>query len=158
MVNSSWSTMKTKYLFSKQAGLIDASTLFVDVYIGRSVQDQRDLHFLQCLVERSSDYYLVRYDNSVADYLNQVETSLQDELNDHRFRLLRCMMSSAKLRRLLKSGRYDNYAQIFYSATLGCRRMSFSANSVYHCAINRADASILQSAHVKNLSQERRSA
>lgn len=150
--------MKTKYLFSKQAGLIDASTLFVDVYIGRSVQDQRDLQFLQCLVERSSDYYLVRYDNSVATFLNQVETSLQDELNDHRFRLLRCMMSPAKLRNLIKTGRYDNYAQVFYSATLGCRRMSLSANSVYHCAIYRADMSILQSAHVKNLSQERRSA
>ena len=158
MVNSSWSTMKTKYLFSKQAGLIDASTLFVDVYVGRSVQDQRDLQYLQSLVERSSDYYLVRYDNSVAAFLNQIETSLQDELHDNRFRLLRCMMSSAKLRRLLKSDRYDDYVRVFYSATLGCRRMSLSANSVYHCAIYRADMGILQTAHVKNLSQERRTA
>lgn len=150
--------MKTKYLFSKQAGLIDASTLFVDVYVGRSVQDQRDLQFLQSQVECSDDFFLARYDISVTNFYNQVECSLRDELRDPRFRLLHCQMSVAKLRRLLKSGRYDEFSKTFYQATLGCRRMSLSANSVYHCAINRADASLLQSAHVKNLSQERRSA
>lgn len=158
MVISSWSTMKTKYLFSKQAGLIDASTLFVDVYVGRSVQDLRDLQFLQSLVECSDDFYLARYDISVTNFYNHVECSLRDELRDPRFRLLHCQMSVAKLRRLLKSGRYDEFSKTFYQATLGCRRMALSVNSAYHCAFYRAEQVLCKSAHVKNLSQERRSA
>ena len=156
MDNSSWSTMKTKYLFSKSAGTIESSTLFVDVYVGHGAQDQRDLKFLEALSLGSSDYYFARYDLSVTEFRTNVEKSLQDDLGDNRLRLLACSMSAAKLRRLLKSGLYDEYCRVYYQATLGCRKMSFSENSIYHAAIFRADAMLRKSANVENLSQERR--
>lgn len=147
--------MKTKYLFCKSAGTIEPSTLFVDVYIGHGAQDQRDLNFLSALASSSSDYFFARYDFQVTEFRNQVELSLKEDLNDPRLRLLTCSMSAAKLRRLLKNGLYDEYSRIYFKATLGCRRMNFSENSVYHSAIYRAEQLTCNAANVKNLSQER---
>ena len=147
--------MKTKYLFIKSAGNIETSTLFVDVYVGNGAQDQRDLNFFSALASSSSDYFFARYDLQVTEFRNQVELSLKEELNDPRLRLLTCSMSAAKLRRLLKTGLYDEYSRIYFKATLGCRRMNFSENSVYHSAIYRAESILCKSADVENLSQER---
>lgn len=148
--------MKTKYLFSKSAGVIDASTLFVDVYVGHGAQDQRDLNFLRFLVNSSSDFYFARYDSNVTEFRDRVEHSLKVELNDPHFRLLACSLSVAKLRRLLRNGLYDEFSRIYYQATLGCRRMSLSPSSTYQCAIYRAEEVLRKSANVENLSQERR--
>ena len=134
--------MKSKYLFIHSSGTIDDSTLFVDVYIGRSLQDQRDLSFFESLADSSPDYYFHIYDNSVQEFVSSVNESLQYQSDDDRMRILRCSMSAAKLRRLVKSGMYESWAHRYFLATEGLRRMNLSANSAYFCAIYRADQTL----------------
>lgn len=134
--------MKSKYLFIHSSGTIDDSTLFVDVYIGRTLQDQRDLSFFESLADSSPDYYFHIYDNSVTEFVSSVNESLQYQSDDDRMRLLRCSMSADKLRRLIKSGMYESWAHRYFLATEGLRRMNLSANSAYFCAIYRADQTL----------------
>lgn len=134
--------MKSKYLFIHSSGTIDDSTLFVDVYIGHSLQDQRDLSFFESLAESSPDYYFHLYDNTVTEFVSCVNASLQVQCDDDRMRLLRCSMSASKLRRLIKTGMYQSWAQRYYHATEGLRRMNLSENSAYFCAIYRADQTL----------------
>lgn len=131
--------MKTKYLFIHSSDVIDESTLFVDVYVGTQLQDQRDLHFFESLAAASQDYFFHVYDLAVSNYLAEVNLSLQFDADDNRAKILHCSMSAAKLRRLLKSGLYDEWSRRFYEATRGIRRMNLSANSAYFCAVYRAD-------------------
>lgn len=131
--------MKTKYLFIKCNGVLDESTLFVDVFIGHSTQDKRDREYFTQLAQTSSNYYFNLYDLEVSRYVQQIDLSIQSANNDQRARHLRCTMSAAKLRRLLKSGLYDNWAQIYYQATRGLRRMNINENHAYFLAVGRAD-------------------
>lgn len=131
--------MKTKYLFIKCSGVLDESTLFVDVFIGHSAQDVRDREFITQLKITSPNYYFHLYDLEVSRYVQRIDTSIQTANNDQRARHLRCTMSAAKLRRLLKSGLYDNWAQIYYQATRGLRRMNINENHAYFLAVGRAD-------------------
>ena len=133
--------MKSKYLFSFCASEISDETLFVIVYIGTSKQDQRDKAFFEQLAKQSTYYYFERYYTPQADYLGNLDAYFQATQNDTRARCLRCSMSAAKLRRLIKSGLYDHWAKTYYEATRGLRRMALGDNSAYHCAIYRADHS-----------------
>lgn len=139
---SSRHAMKTKYLFCFTATKIDEATVFVDVYIGTGKQDQRDLTFFVNLAANSNFYFFEKYDLRVTEFRNKIEIQLANETQDERFRLLTCSMSAGKLRRLLKSGLYDEWARTFYCATRGLRRMNLSKNSAYFCAVNRADTTI----------------
>ena len=134
--------MKTKYLFSKSSGPIDESTLFVGVWIGAGVQDQRDKVFFESLAAGSSDYLFKKYDAEQADFLQTLDRALVMENSDPRSRHLHADMSAKKLRTLLKSGLYDEWARTFFAACRGLRRMNLSANSLYHCAAHRADANL----------------
>lgn len=131
--------MKSKYLFIKCSGVIGESTLFVDVFIGHSTQDKRDREYFAQLAITSQDYYFHLYDLEVSRYVQLVDLSIQSANNDQRARRLRCTMSAAKLRRLLKSGLYDNWALIYYQATRGLRRMNLNENHAYFLAVGRAD-------------------
>lgn len=131
--------MKSKYLFIKCSGELVESTLFVDVFIGHSTQDKRDREYFTQLAQTSPDYYFRIYDLEVSRYVQQVDLSIQSTNNDQRARRLRCTMSAAKLRRLLKSGLYDNWSQIYYQATSGLRRMNLNENHAYFLAVGRAD-------------------
>lgn len=142
MENSSREAMKTKYLFCFTATPVDEATLFVDVYIGKSKQDQRDLTFFVNLAANSNFYFFEKYDLRVTEFRNKIEIQLAEESRDEHFHLLTCSMSAGKLRRLLKSGLYDEWARTYYCATRGLRRMNLSSNSAYFCAVNRADKTI----------------
>lgn len=153
--------MKTKYLFIHCTGQVDETTLFVTVYVGSSEQDQRDKRFLSQLAQSSTDYYLERYLTPQADFMQAVDASLQVEMGDERARALRCEMPVAKLRRLIKSGLYEDWARRFYQAFRNLRRLSLSANSAYSCAIFRADSFLTaarlvpcNAANVINLSKQ----
>ena len=132
-------TMKTKYLFSFSTRPIDKSTLLVDVYIGNGKQDQRDKEFFVQLANNSNNYYFKRYDLIVTCFIRRVDETIQRLNDDPRGRCLHCSMSAAKLRRLIKSGLYDDFARTYYEATRGLHRMALSANSAYHCTIYRAN-------------------
>lgn len=131
--------MKSKYLFSYSTRPIDESTLFVDVYIGCGHQDQRDKEFFEYLANNSDNYYFARYDFLVTNFIRRVDEIIQQDSDDPRGRCLHCSMSAAKLRRLIKSGLYDDFARTFYEATRGLHRMALSSNSAYHCALYRAN-------------------
>lgn len=131
--------MKTKYLFIKCSGILDESTLFVDVFIGHSTQDKRDHEYFTQLAQTSPDFYFHLYDLEVSRYVQRVDISIQSANKDQRARRLHCTMSATKLRRLLKSGLYDNWAQIYYQATRGLRRMNINENHAYFLAAGRAD-------------------
>lgn len=134
--------MKSKYLFSKSSEPIDESTLFVVVWIGASLQDQRDKVFFESLAAGSSDYLFKKYDAEQADFLQSLDRALVMENSDPRSRHLHAEMSAKKLRTLLKSGLYDEWARTFFAACRGLRRMNLCANSIYHCAAHRADADL----------------
>lgn len=134
--------MKTKYLFSKSSGPIDESTLFVGVWIGAGVQDQRDKVFFESLAAGSNDYLFKKYDAEQADFLQSLDRALVMESSDTRSRHLHADMSARKLRTLLRSGLYDDWARTFFAACRGLRRMNLCANSLYHCAAHRADANL----------------
>lgn len=139
MLISSRSTMKSKYLFSFSTRPIDESTLFVDVYIGNGHQDQRDKEFLERLANNSDNYYFKPYDLDVTNFIRRVDEIIQQDTGDTRCRCLHCSMSATKLRRLIKSGLYDDFAHTYYEATRGLHRMALSENSAYHCALYRAN-------------------
>lgn len=134
--------MKTKYLFVKCSGEITESTLFVDVYVGKSAQDQRDRDYFTQLANISGDYYFHVYDLDVSRYVQRIGLSLQAMLNDQRVRVLHCSMSATKLRRLLKSNLYDQWAQIYFQTTRGIRRMNINENHAYFLAVGRADKAL----------------
>lgn len=131
--------MKTKYLFALCRDTITRSTLFVDVYVGDGEQERRDLNYFINLAESSNVYFLKRYDNETADFLLAVTDALRSELDDPRVSCLRCSMSAAKLRRLLKSGLYDEWSRIYFECTFALRRLNYSPNSGYFLAVGRAD-------------------
>lgn len=145
--------MKTKYLFSFSHGQIEESTLFVWVFIGHSKQDLRDKAFFESLAKQSSSYMFRQHDKETAEFVANVTQALQESEGDQRTRALTCSMSAAKLRRLLKSGMYYDWARTYYEATRGLRRMSLCENSAYHCAVYRADQNLCKSANVINLSK-----
>lgn len=145
--------MKSKYLFSFANGQIEESTLFVWVYIGHSKQDERDKAFFAQLAKQSSSYLFRQNDKDTAEFVANVTQALQETTGDPRTRALSCSMSATKLRRLLKSGQYYDWAQTYYEATRGLRRMALCENSAYHCAVYRADQNLCKSANVINLSK-----
>ena len=131
--------MKTKYLFSFSTRPLDEATLFVTVWVGEGVQDQRDLKFFEQLASQCNSYFFRHWSRDCDEFLVHLNEMFQQEQNDTRARCLHCDMSAAKLRRLIKNGLYDDFARTFYQATRGLRRMNLSENSAYHCAIYRAN-------------------
>lgn len=134
--------MITKYLFSFSTRPLDKATLFVTVWVGEGKQDQRDLNFFESLANQCKSYFFRRWDQDCADFIAHLNEQFQLMQNDTRARCLLCSMSAAKLRRLIRNGLYDDFAQTFYQATRGLRRMNLCANSAYHCAFNRASQAL----------------
>lgn len=149
--------MKTKYLFSKCVDEITRDTLWVDVTIGNSTQDQRDMNFFMQLTKFPT-FFFARWSNAVQDFFDKVQESLRDKNDDVLFHLPRCTMSAKKLRSLLKSGSYDNFASTFVAASETLRRRHFCANDVYALAMERASESLANPHHVKNLKPGRKAA
>ena len=149
--------MKTKYLFAKCDREITRSTLWVDVTIGNSTQDQRDYNFFQQLAKFPTFFY-ARWSNAVQEFLDKVLESLQDENEDLLAHLPRCTMSAKKLRSLLKSGSYDDFARTFVAASDALRRRQFCAHDAYALAMERASKTLANPRHVKNLKPGRNAA
>lgn len=149
--------MKTKYLFSKCVDEITRDTLWVDVTIGNSTQDQRDMNFFMQLAKFPT-FFFARWSNAAQDFFDKVQESLRDENDDVLFHLPRCTMSAKKLRALLKSGSYDDFARTFIAASETLRRRHFCANDVYALAMERASESLANPHHVKNLKTGRKAA
>lgn len=149
--------MKTKYLFSKCVDEITRDTLWVDVTIGNSTQDQRDMNFIMQLAKFPT-FFFARWSNTAQDFFGKVQESLRDENDDVLFHLPRCTMSAKKLRALLKSGSYDDFARTFVAASESLRRRHFCAHDAYALAMERASETIANPHHVKNLKPGRKAA
>lgn len=149
--------MKTKYLFSKCVDEITRDTLWVDVTIGNSTQDQRDCNFFQQLAKFPT-FFFARWSKNAQEFLDKVNESLRDENDGVIFHLPRCTMSAKKLRALLKSGDYDNFARTFVAASESLRRRHFCAHDAYAIAMARASESLANPHHVKNLKPGRKAA
>lgn len=149
--------MKSKYLFSKCVDEITRDTLWVDVTIGNSTQDQRDMNFFMQLAKFPT-FFFARWSNAAQDFFDKVEESLRDENDDIIAHLPRCTMSAKKLRSLLKSGSYDNFARTFVAASESLRRRHFCAHDAYALAMERASESLANPHHVKNLKPGRKAA
>lgn len=149
--------MKTKYLFAKCVDEITRDTLWVDVTIGNSTQDQRDMNFFMQLAKFPT-FFFARWSNAAQDFFDKVQESLHDENDGVIFHLPRCTMSAKKLRALLKSGSYDNFARTFVAASNSLRRRHFCAHDVYALAMERASESLANPHHVKNLKTGRKAA
>lgn len=149
--------MKTKYLFAKCDRGFTRTTLWVDVTIGNSVKDQRDMNFFMQLAKFPT-FFFARWSNVAQYVLDKVNESLRDENDDVFFHLPRCTMSAKKLRSLLKSGDYDNFARTFVAASESLRRRHICAHDAYALAMERASESLANPQHVKNLKSGRKAA
>lgn len=149
--------MKTKYLFAKCVDEITRDTLWVDVTIGNSTQDQRDMNFFMQLAKFPT-FFFARWSNAAQDFFDKVQESLCDENSDVLAHLPRCTMSAKKLRALLKSGSYDDFARTFVAASDSLRRRHFCAHDVYALAMERASESLANPHNVKNLKPGRKAA
>ena len=150
-------TMKTKYLFAKCDREITRTTLWVDVTIGNSTQDQRDCNFFQQLAKFQT-FFFAQWSNATQEFLDKVNESLRDENEYVIAHLPRCTMSAKKLRYLLKSGYYDDFARTFVAASDSLRRRHFCANDAYALAMERASESLANPHHVKNQKPRRKAA
>ena len=150
-------TMKTKYLFAKCDREITRTTLWVDVTIENSTQDQRDMSFFMQLAKFTT-FFFARWSNAAQEFLDKVNESLRDENDDVFFHLPRCTMSAKKLRSLLKSGDYDNFARTFVAASESLSRRHFCAHDAYAIAMERASESLANPHNVKNLKPGRKAA
>lgn len=150
-------TMKTKYLFSKCVDEITRDTLWVDVTIGNSTQDQRDREFFTRLAKFTT-FFFARWSKNAQEFLDKVNESLRDGTKNDFAHLPRCTMSAKKLRSLLKSGDYDNFARTFIAASESLRRRHFCAHDAYAIAMERASETIANPRHVKNLKPGRKAA
>lgn len=143
-------TMKTKYLFIKCVDVISLDTLIVDVYVGRSKQEQRDADFISSL-SQFTDYFWHKYDDGCVSFIRNIANSLGSGPSGHATHLPRCEMSVSKLRRLIKSEDYDRWASTFINASRALSLRQFSANDTYHLAVNAADKLACNAANVENL-------
>ena len=148
-------TMKTKYLFAKCDREITRTTLWVDVTIGNSVQDQQDMNFFMQLAKFPT-FFFARWSNAAQDFFDKVQESLRDGNDEIIVHLPRCTMSAKKLRSLLKSGDFDNFARTFVAASGTLRRRHFCAHDAYALAMERASESLANPQHVKNLKSGRK--
>ena len=149
--------MKTKYLFAKCDREITRTTLWVDVTIDNSLQHQLDMNFFMQLAKFPT-FFFARWRNAAQEFLDKVNESLRDENDNVFFHLPRCTISAKKLRSLLKSGDYDNFARTFVAASESIRRRHFCAHDAYAIAMERASETIANPHHVKNLKPRRKAA
>lgn len=149
--------MKTKYLFAKCDREITRTTLWVDVTIGNPLQHQLDMNFFMQLAKFPT-FFFARWSNAAQEFLDKVNESLRDENDDDLAHLPRCTMSAKKLRSLLKSGDYDNFARAFVAASESLRRRHFCAHDAYALAMERASESLANPHHEKNLKPGRKAA
>lgn len=149
--------MKTKYLFAKCYREITRTTLWIDVTIDNSTQDQRDMNFFMQLAKFPT-FFFARWSKAAQEFLDKVNESLRDENDDDLAHLPRCTMSAKKLRSLLKSGDYDNFARAFVAASESLRRRHFCAHDAYALAMERASESLANPHHEKNLKPGRKAA
>lgn len=150
-------TMKTKYLFAKCDREITRTTLWVDVTIGNPLQHQLDMNFFMQLAKFPT-FFFARWSKAAQEFLDKVNESLRDENDDDLAHLPRCTMSAKKLRSLLKSGDYDNFARAFVAASESLRRRHFCAHDAYALAMERASESLANPHHEKNLKPGRKAA
>lgn len=144
--------MKTKYLFCACQGEITPDTVFVDVYVGAGLQDQRDLQKVSALAA-SHLFYFKKWSNVVQAFYDKIVESLTPGEAVTSVHPQRVSMSVRELRRRLLDGTYFEFCAVFVNATRGLRRMNFSHNSAILAAKHRASQVSCKSAHVKNLSQ-----
>lgn len=142
--------MKTKYLFCKCAGDITRDTLFVDVYVGTSLQDRRDLVWLANLAQPPL-YFFHRWDIETDHFVSRLRRSLQEPGVPAWFYPRHVSVGIRQLRRLLVAGAYDAFTQIFVAKYDANRRMNLCANHAHESALRLSLSKSLQSAHVKNL-------
>lgn len=148
--------MKTSYLFCHCPGIITPDTVFVKVSVGHSKQDQRDIKFLTFLAQ-CTDYFLHQYDNDAAEFLYQVQHSLYETAPGYESRTpsLCVTLTVGEVRRLLRSGQFDEFTQNFRRIESNCLAMFLSRNDCYAIALERAAHNPCNAAHVKNLSHGR---
>lgn len=130
--------------------------MFVKVSVGHSKQDQRDIKYLTFLAQ-CTDYFLHLYDNDAAEFLYQVQHSLYETATGYESRTpsLCVTLTVGEVRRLLRSGRFDEFTQNFRRIESNCLAMFLSRNDCYTIARERAAHISCNAAHVKNLSQGR---
>lgn len=148
--------MKTSYLFSHCPGIITPDTVFVKVSVGHSKQDQRDIKYLTFLAQ-CTDYFLHQYDNEAAEFLYQVQHSLYETSTGYESRTpsICVTLTVGEVRRLLRSGQFDEFTQNFRRIESNCLAMFLSRNYCYAFARERAAHNPCNAAHVKNLSHGR---
>lgn len=144
--------MKTKYLFCACQGEITPDTVFVDVYVGAGLQDQRDLLKVSALAN-SHLFYFKKWSNVVQSFYDRIVESLTPEEAIVSVHPQRISISIRELRRRLLDGTYFEFCEVFVKATRGLRRMNLSNNSAIIAAKHRASQVSCKSANVKNLSQ-----
>ena len=148
--------MKTSYLFCHCPGIITPDTVFVKVSVGHSKQDQRDIKYLTLLAQ-CTDYFLYQYDNDAAKFFDKVKHSLYETATGYESRTssLYVTLTVGEVRRLLRSGQFDEFTQNFRRIEYNCLAMFLSRNYCYAIARERAAHNPCNAAHVKNLSHGR---
>lgn len=145
--------MKTKYLFCAAAGEITQDTVFVDVYVGTSRQDQRDLATISHLASLHT-FFFQKWSDSVSEFMRKIRLSLNDGEDSHRHDPASLAMTVQELRRRLLGGSFDEFCRVFVQASRNLQRLNYCSNSIYQCAMHRASQVPCNAAHVKNLSNQ----
>jgi hypothetical protein len=142
--------MKTMYLFCGCSGEITTDTLFVDVYVGRSKQDQRDCGHVAQLA-REHNYFFQLWSRDVRDFLDRIADSLAEPDQPCLFQPRRVALGVRQLRRLLVDGSFSEFVELFTQTTRHLHRMGFSDYHAHAAATERASQTYCNAANVKNL-------
>ena len=95
--------MKTRYILIHCEKELTPETVFYDVWVGSSQQQQRDLRFLQTL-SFSPNFYFKRYDDQAAIFKRRVAESLFPGVLMPMLELKNCSLSVSEARALVRSG------------------------------------------------------
>lgn len=95
--------MKTRYIFIHCEKELTPETVFYDVWVSSSQQQQRDLRFLQSL-SFSTHFYFKRYDDQAAMFKRRVAESLFPGVLMPLLELKTCSLSVSEARALVRSG------------------------------------------------------
>lgn len=142
--------MKTKYLFCAASLPIDSSTVFIDVWVGTTARDQRDLARVAAISQTSS-FYFQKWSKDVQTFWDKVCNSITPEESAVILSPRRVSLSVAELRRLLHDGTISLFCEKFVQAFDNLSRIGFCDNSAHLAAKNRASVILCNAVHVKNL-------
>lgn len=142
--------MKTKYLFCLAEHEITRDTLFVSVYVGKSLQDNRDANFIASL-SMCTQFLWHQYSTADATFLVNVAKSLYPD-EQHPVNLIpQVTLQVGELRRLLKSCHYQLFAKTYVSALRSCSSHRLSLIDSKSIARSRAMSISCIAADVVNL-------